>query len=422
MDGRLKENPGRGVGMSAVGGSRRELRRRLFQAQPAGSDAGGPRKMDGSRTAAYAAEAHPGRHPALATRIPSDSLGVWGVSTVAVIANLLLIGLVLEARPERSIGRLMTPARAASEKAGRFDRSVSVLLRHVTPAATVIPVGSSRGLPSIDLVDWIGQMSLLSAAAVAISIRQMRRHRLDDFQGRYRAWGWLAVLAVASAATRQLPVDRLVGALASDASGLTLGPDGVGWWLATALVLWLIAGTWCLAPLARRVAVTIWFTVSGLAWMAGATIDCLLRSGSPLDEGMGLLGSLAVVTGDTALLIAMIWAFRTVLREVTGEVVAIPQKPNGLSSAVGMTGHSTPSRRATPLTAEDGEHRHDVREPSADSYHCRVVDDSKDPIQFNADDDEADALDDDGRGQSGRKLSKAERRRLRKQARLDRAA
>jgi hypothetical protein len=53
---------------------------------------------------------------------------------------------------------------------------------------------------------------LAIAATVALVVRAMRRHRRDDYRGRYRAWGWLAGLLVGatSLATHAEVLDLLL--------------------------------------------------------------------------------------------------------------------------------------------------------------------------------------------------------------------
>ena len=43
---------------------------------------------------------------------------------------------------------------------------------------------------------WFSSLLLLAAAAVAILVYAVRRHRTDDYQGRYRIWLWAAGLLV----------------------------------------------------------------------------------------------------------------------------------------------------------------------------------------------------------------------------------
>lgn len=389
-----------------------------------------PQSPGGQRTAAYAPDALPERHPSFATRIPSGRLALWGASTAVVLLNLVFGFAVLESRPGRSLAR-WTSGQPVVADAGGFDRSLRTLCETLSPPGPVTGAASAAGLPPLRLPDWLGQSSLFAAAAVALAVRQMRRHRLDDFQGRYRAWGWLSGLLCATAIARQLPLGRLVAAVAADSSGLTLGPDGIGWWLATAAVGWLGVGAWCLLPLERRLASTAWLMGAWTAWLCGAAIDWSLRSGYPAPEWMGRTGSLAILLGDTSILLAMLWAFRTVMQEVRGETPLPRRQPASDRARGGNRREGGGARQeqeagaATAVTADPdgtgGGRREALERPAPDSAGLSGGEQSS-AADLEPDHESDEDFDDAGQGRTERRLSKAERRRLRKQARLDRAA
>jgi len=128
--------------------------------------------------AEYSPEATPERQPAVATLMPTGlggfSLAAMGIITM--VAAVIAIG-------------VYEPGFAAAGRAvgGRFARSVAGL-RACVDAQTAASISG-----------WLAQMLLVTAAIVALVVRLMRRHRRDDYRGRYRAWGWLAgLLMIAS--------------------------------------------------------------------------------------------------------------------------------------------------------------------------------------------------------------------------------
>ena len=42
------------------------------------------------------------------------------------------------------------------------------------------------------LAGWFSSLMLLAAAVMALLIHAVRKHRADDYQGRYRVWRWAA--------------------------------------------------------------------------------------------------------------------------------------------------------------------------------------------------------------------------------------
>jgi hypothetical protein len=411
----------------SAGANRRDLRRRLLHTAPVNSGPlEPPTARGGQRTVAYAPEALPERHPSFATRIPSGRLALWAVSVAAVLVNIVFTLTVLETRPGGSLAR-WTSAGTVGADAGRFHRSLNTILATLAAPGAMAGPRPEAGLPPLRLPDWLGQSCLFAAAAVALAIRQMRRHRLDDFQGRYRAWGWLASLLFTTAIARQLPLGRFVAALLTDTSGLVLGPDGIGWWLAAAAIGWLAVGAWCLVPLHRRLASTMWLVVGWTAWCCGAAIDCTLRSGHPSPQWMGLAGSLSIALGDTSILLATLWAFRTVLKEVRGET-SPPLRQPAADTNRGRRGEARGVEEADSVAATESDSEgqgpgpRDASERSAPDSTGVPRDPYRTAFHHEPDLESDDDSDGAGQGSADRKLSKAERRRLRKQARLDRAA
>ena len=55
------------------------------------------------------------------------------------------------------------------------------------------------GLAAIDagaagnLAAWFSSCLLLMAAACSLQIYNLRRHKIDDYRGRYRIWVWAAI-------------------------------------------------------------------------------------------------------------------------------------------------------------------------------------------------------------------------------------
>jgi hypothetical protein len=241
------------------------------------------------------------------------------------------------------------------------------------------------------LAGWLAQVSLGLATAVALIVRLMRRHRRDDYNGRYRAWGWLAGLFMVTSFAGMVPCGRLVGAVISDATGVTLGPGGIGWWIALAVVAYGSVAPWAVLPLHERSATAVWLALALLAW-AGAAAGHWL----PGREVMVVASQAAWAIGASLAAVAMLAAARSVIREVRGQC-----RPT-----------AAPRRGAAP--------RDSVRQP-------REEESADESIDFVAANDDATTADDetayvDGSEPEHRHLSKAERKRLKKLARMNRVA
>jgi hypothetical protein len=87
------------------------------------------------------------------------------------------------------------------------------------------------------LASYISAMVLVGAAALSILIYAVRRHRTDDYRGRYRAWAWAALLWCVASIDTVADLRSLIRAVGVHLTD-QMGPgDGVTWWLAP----WLLA-------------------------------------------------------------------------------------------------------------------------------------------------------------------------------------
>lgn len=321
----------------------------------------------------YAPEALPERQPALATLLPTGlgRLDACIAGIVTLLTAVLAAGFCT--------GSFAWLARVAGP---RFTHSVAALQACVDPLA------------ASSLAGWVAQMLLVGSAAVAVVVRFMRRHRRDDFSGRYRAWGWLASLLVAASCAAQVPVGRAVGVIIADATGITLGPSGYGWWVSIAATLLVGVSLWAVLPLHERLATALWLTAGLVAWGVAAAVTWLGASAG-LPAGVGLA---AWVTGSGLVAIAMLVAARSVIREVRGEAGGGRVKPKVMPAA------QRPSPAVQDQDADDDEPLE--RAWQADGSFATDYTDGSD-------------VDED---RETRHLSKAERKRLRKLARLNRVA
>jgi hypothetical protein len=357
--------------MSLNGSQRRDQRRRLVVSWKRSTGDAGTSVAGEARTmAAYGPEAHPEKQRGPATLLPT---GLGGFSVAAVAILLPMAAALTLAAAEPAFGR------AIFVPQGRFTRTIQA-------AAGCLDARSMQSLAG-----WLAQVSLGMATSVALIVRLMRRHRRDDYNGRYRAWGWLAGLFAITACAGLVPIGRLVGAAIADTTGITLGPDGIGWWIVLATIAYGAVTPWAVLPLHERGATAFWSTLALSAWAAAA--GCHWVGGR---DAAVIGGHAAWAAGAALAAIAMLAAARSVIREVRGQC-----------RTVATTSRAKPERPAAPPPRE---------EP--------VV--AEEAVDFTTDDDEAASGDDttfvDGTEPEQRHLSKAERKRLKKLARMNRAA
>ena len=358
--------------MSLNGSQRRDQRRRLVVSWKRSNTADTATAASDTRPmAAYGPEAHPEKQKGPATLLPTGAVGLM----VAAVAMLVPVGAALVLAAAGPVfGR---PVFAIE---GRFARTMQAAAACFDP----------RSMQS--LAGWFAQVALGVAAAVALIVRLMRRHRRDDYNGRYRAWGWLAGLFVITSCAGAMPLGPLVAALATDATGVALGPAGIGWWVCLATVAYGLVALWTVLPLHERGATAAWLVLAMAAWAASA--GCVWLGGGR--DSWAIAGHAAWTLGATLSAVAMLAAARSVIREVRGQCAAVGRKAE----------KGKPERVTVAPTIET---------PEADEE----SDITEAPVDATTDDESGFV---DGSEQEHRHLSKAERKRLKKLARMNRTA
>lgn len=330
--------------------------------------------------AEYAAEALPERQPAIATFLPA---GIGGLAAAATVIMVVLAGALVLGGYEpilASVGRVA---------GGRFAQTIRALGACVDPRS------------AMSLAGWLSQLSLATAAAVAIVVRGMRRHRRDDYRGRYRAWGWLAALLMGATCAAQFPLGRLVGLFFTEATGVEFGPQGFGWWVVVATLLLGSVSAWAVLPLHERLATSAWLSAGLVSWAVSTTCTWL---GAGRDA-LAIAAQASWVVGSGLMTIAVLAAARSVILEVRGESARRqqPRKPAESSAAT--------ARAAAVKNSEPDPW------PESGSNELETAD-AEDESGYTGD--FTDGSDDEER--PSRHLSKAERKRLKKLARMNRVA
>lgn len=360
--------------MSLSSSQRREQRRRLIVSwRRSGETAKTPAAESPRSVAAYGPEALPEKQPGPATLLPT---GLGGHALAALAILLPLTAAVVVAAAEQLFGRSLFGG------GGRFARTI----------AAAGAVFDARGIGALQ--SWLAQAYLFMAAGVALIVRLMRRHRRDDFKGRFRAWGWMAAVLVATALAGAVPVGRLVAATLADATGFVPGPGGTGWWLLLAMIATVGVSLWAVLPLYERLATAFWLTLAVTAWGVSAAAAWFGEG----RDGAIVAGAAAWSLAAGFVLVAMLAAARSVIREVRGQCgVRKPKaaKPRKVAAAESVA------------AAEEDE----TFDASAFG-----------PAEAAASGDDSETEYVDGSEHEQRHLSKAEKKRLRKLARMNGAA
>ncbi|MEN6457412.1 MAG: hypothetical protein ABFC63_00625 [Thermoguttaceae bacterium] len=167
------------------------------------------------------------------------------------------------------------------------------------------------------LACWFSSLLLLAAALMAMLVHAVRRHRTDDYQGRYRVWlwaagGWLLLATDQAASLREAFQTTMI-----TATGTPLWGDGSLWWLAAYALIFGAIGS--------RLLLDMWpARASVVALLLGAVAHALAmasRLGWPvLGDAVStvMLQTASEMSGNLFLLCAMAAHARYVLLDAKG--------------------------------------------------------------------------------------------------------
>jgi hypothetical protein len=153
---------------------------------------------------------------------------------------------------------------------------------------------------------WFSSLALLAAAVASLLVYTVRRHRRDDYQGRYRVWRWAAVcwfiMATDQAASLREGFRDMMIAL----SGTSAVGDGTFWWVAVyVLGLGAIGSRLFLDMRPSRLSIAALLIAavayglamaSSLGWLVadGGIGEVMFRVGAEMTGGLMLLAAMAL--------------------------------------------------------------------------------------------------------------------------------
>jgi hypothetical protein len=295
----------------------------------------------------------------------------------------------------------------------------------------LLPMAAARGMRgaaifSLDgygsLASWLAAVVLALTCAICLIVLSIRRHRIDDFKGRYRVWLGAAIVCLFASANSVAGLHQMIAELLGAATGWTALRDGAVWWLTLAglPVAWITLRAIldvreCRLAGALLIAAVACYAVSVVSYLGLAGIaDPQTRS---ISVGATLL------MGHWFVLAAIVSYARFVVLDAQGLITvrrrSVAKRPAKVEIAktVPATSVTPAAKPATSIFAAAGLSRSTVQSAKTPADSSRWVDGSRpERDRYDRDDDDDDSVDGD------RKLSKADRKRLRKLKAQGRAA
>jgi hypothetical protein len=81
------------------------------------------------------------------------------------------------------------------------------------------------------LASWLSAVLLLLASGTCLLTYSIRRHRIDDFRGRYRVWLGASIVCLTMSANSVTGLHQTLADILSHATGWAALRDGAAWWL-----------------------------------------------------------------------------------------------------------------------------------------------------------------------------------------------
>jgi len=284
-------------------------------------------------------------------------------------------------------------------------------------APSIATVTGPSGVAALDIAatgsiaTWMTAVILLLAAAMSRIVYSIRRHRIDDYRGRYRVWLAATVACLVLSVNSVAGLHHTLANSLSYITGWTALREGAVWWLALAgLPLAWITVRALFDVRECRLAMSLFIASIGCYATAIASYLGLVRVvESRIDT---VILSAASLGGHWLLLAGVVTYARYVVLDAQGLIPVRRSRPESKSQR-GTSRQSTKTANATLLSA-GGYTRHDANESATSPSTSNAWVDGTLP--------ERDPYDEDDESADSQKLSKADRKRLRKLKTQTRAA
>ncbi len=223
------------------------------------------------------------------------------------------------------------------------------------------PAGSLSDFPAIDLAQrgslatWLSSAMLMTGAVFGLLTYQIRRHRADDYRGRYRMWCYVVPVLVLASVDQVAGLQQTVRVAVLQAAGIPDYADALLIWTAVVLLLAGVFGVRLMIEM-RGCRLAVLMVLAAVAQLAA--IGCLQVGWLLADPGVfrTMVWTSLAMGVQGGLLMAVLLNVRAVHREAIGQSpVRRPcpggkRRPGPAVKWAARSGHAprtpVPSRRA----------------------------------------------------------------------------
>ena len=280
-----------------------------------------------------------------------------------------------------------------------------------------------RGGASIAV--WFCSVLLFMCSAVSLLIYSLRRHRVDDYQGRYRIWiwsalGWIVLSLNVTASLHTIFVESMIRL-----TGWSPWKDGAIWWIAPAIFLLVAVGIRVVIDVYECRSACVGLLTAGGCWLVAVLVHlewipvASSTTQTLLVAGLSMAGYLMALTGLVLYARHIIQETEDLMsRTVSGRVEGQDTNTSRNIPSRGSTAGSKPaggSPQKSVLAGYNGDDLAVSRRTDLDTGHERTSRSGTVRDWTDGSEEVRDLYGDEENVPSKkRKLSKSERKRLRK--------
>jgi hypothetical protein len=190
------------------------------------------------------------------------------------------------------------------------------------------PAFADLGSPG-SLGTWFASLLLLTAGLLATVVYSVRRHKVDDYHGHYHIWRWAALCWFMMATDVAASLHQGLQQIMTSLTGTRITGDGSIWWLVPALLLLGTTGIRLLIEMRPSRLSTTAFVSAGIAYATALAIFIrVFVLQSEVYQFLFLQG--ALLAGSLLLVISMGLHARYVVLDAEGELPkrVVKKKPD----------------------------------------------------------------------------------------------
>jgi hypothetical protein len=167
------------------------------------------------------------------------------------------------------------------------------------------------------LGSWFSSLLLLTACATGGLTYTIRRHKTDDYRGRYRIWHWAALCCFFAASDVAANLHETFKQLMIHQTNTRIWGDGTLWWIIPCVLIFGALGTRLMLDMRPCRFAIAFFSLAGAGYVVAASMELGLVSIGDAERTV-MIKAGAAMSGHLMLLMSMVLYARFVILDAEG--------------------------------------------------------------------------------------------------------